>query len=91
MYRPKQFQSRHTQLHNTKSMNFLHLIRRFVPPYKGQMALKIFFNLLSTILTLFYFMAIIPVLQLLFNLSDAHSTYTDLSTVSGLDAYLGAL
>lgn len=72
-------------------MNFLHLIRRFVPPYKGQMALNIFFNLLSTVLSLFSFMAIIPVLQLLFNLSDAHSTYTDLSTVSGLDAYLGAL
>ena len=72
-------------------MNFLQLIRRFVPPYKKQMALNIFFNLLSTILSLFSFAAIIPVLQLLFQLSDAHSMYTDLSTVSGISAYIAAL
>ena len=52
-------------------MNFLRLIRRFVPPYKGQMALNILFNLLSTVLSLFSFAAIIPVLQLLFGLSEA--------------------
>ena len=28
------------------------LIKRFVPPYKGQMALNILFNLLSTVLSL---------------------------------------
>lgn len=72
-------------------MNFLRLIRRFVPPYKGQMALNILFNLLSTVLSLFSFAAIIPVLQLLFGLSEAGAVYTDVSTVSGLDATLGAL
>ena len=72
-------------------MNFLRLIRRFVPPYKGQMALNILFNLLSTVLSLFSFAAIIPVLQLLFGLSEAGAVYTDVSTVSGLDATLDAL
>ena len=72
-------------------MNFLRLIRRFVPPYKGQMALNILFNLLSTVLSLFSFAAIIPVLQLLFGLSEASAVYTDLATVSGLNATLDAL
>ena len=72
-------------------MNFLRLIRRFVPPYKGQMALNILFNLLSTVLSLFSFAAIIPVLQLLFGLSEAGAVYTDLATVSGLNATLDAL
>lgn len=74
-------------------MNFLHLIRRFIPPYKGQMALNILFNLLSTILSLFSFAAIIPVLQILFGLSDSGATYTDLATVEtlsdGVDAIKG--
>ncbi len=72
-------------------MNFLQLIRRFVPPYKGLMALNILFNLLSTVLSLFSFAAIIPVLQLLFGLSEAGAVYTDLATVSGLNATLDAL
>ena len=72
-------------------MNFLQLIRRFVPPYKGLMALNILFNLLSTVLSLFSFAAIIPVLQLLFGLSEAGAVYTDLETVSGMNATINAL
>ena len=67
------------------------LIRRFVPPYKGQMALNILFNLLSTILSLFSFAAIIPVLQILFGLSDATAQYIDPATATSLDAWLGVL
>ena len=52
-------------------MNILPLLRRFVPPYRGQMALNIFFNLLSTILSLFSFAAIIPVLRILFGLTES--------------------
>lgn len=40
-------------------MRFLSLIRRFVPPYRTLMGLNILFNLLSTILSLFSFAAII--------------------------------
>lgn len=72
-------------------MHFLKLIRRFVPPYKGQMALNIFFNLLSTILSLFSFAAIIPVLQILFGLSDNTAVYTDLSTAQSLQDWVDAL
>lgn len=72
-------------------MHFLKLIRRFVPPYKGEMALNIFFNLLSTILSLFSFAAIIPVLQILFGLSEITAQYIDLATVASLSDWLSAL
>ncbi len=72
-------------------MHFLKLIRRFVPPYKGEMALNIFFNLLSTILSLFSFAAIIPVLQILFGLSETTTQYIDLATVASLSDWLSAL
>ncbi len=72
-------------------MHFLKLIRRFVPPYKGQMALNILFNLLSTILSLFSFAAIIPVLQILFGLSETTAQYIDPATATSLNAWLEAM
>lgn len=72
-------------------MHFLKLIRRFVPPYKGEMALNIFFNLLSTILSLFSFAAIIPVLQILFGLSETTAQPIDMSTVTSLSGWLSAV
>ena len=67
------------------------ILRRFVPPYKGQMALNMLFNLLSTILSLFSFAAIIPVLRILFGLTAADVQRTDLATVSGLQETIAAL
>ena len=72
-------------------MNILSLIRRFVPPYKGQMALNIFFNLLSTLLSLFSFAAIIPVLRILFGLTSAEVEWVDLAAVNGLQDTIAAL
>lgn len=72
-------------------MPFLKLIKRFVPPYKMQMGLNILFNLLSTILSLFSFAAIIPVLRILFGLTAVDVQWTDLHTVSGLQDTLAAL
>ncbi len=72
-------------------MPFLTLIRRFVPPYKGLMALNILFNLLSTILSLFSFAAIIPVLRILFGLTAVDAQYTDLASVSGIQETMAAL
>lgn len=72
-------------------MHFLKLIRRFVPPYKGEMAANIFFNLLSTILSLFSFAAIIPVLQILFGLSETTAQPIDLSTVTSLSGWLSVV
>lgn len=72
-------------------MHFITLIRRFVPPYKGQMALNILFNLVSTVLSLFSFAAIIPVLRILFGLSTEEAVRVDLSSVSGLQELIAAV
>ena len=72
-------------------MPFLTLIKRFVPPYKMQMGLNILFNLLSTILSLFSFAAIIPVLRILFGLTAVDVQWTELHSVSGLQDTLAAL
>ena len=67
------------------------ILRRFVPPYRGQMALNILFNLISTVLSLFSFAAIIPVLRILFGLTSMEVQRVDLSTVSGLQETISAL
>lgn len=72
-------------------MDWIKLIRRFVPPYKGSMALNIGFNLLSTLLSLFSFAAIIPVLRILFGLTDIEVTRIPMEAVNGLQETLNAL
>ena len=72
-------------------MPFLTLIRRFVPPYRRYMALNILFNLLSTILSLFSFAAIIPVLRILFGLTSVDVQWTEMSTISGLQETIAAM
>ena len=72
-------------------MHFLKLLRRFITPYKGEMALNILFNLLSTILSLFSFAAIIPVLQILFGLSETTTQHINLSEVASLSEWVSAL
>ena len=60
------------------------VLRRFVPPYKWYVALNMVFNVLSTILSLFSFATIIPVLQLLFGLSSVDARPMDIAQASGL-------
>lgn len=50
---------------------FLQVLRRFVPPYKKYLVLTVVFNILSAILNIFSFMAIIPILQILFKTQAA--------------------
>ena len=45
---------------------FLQVLRRFVPPYKKYLALSIVFNIQTAILNIFSFAALIPILQILF-------------------------
>ena len=52
---------------------FLNILRRFVPPYKKYLVLSIVFNILSAILNIFSFAALIPILQILFQTSDAET------------------
>lgn len=57
--------------------DFLRILRRFVPPYKKFMVWNVIFNVLSAILNLFSFALIIPILNILFKISDETYTYTD--------------
>lgn len=55
---------------------FLQVLRRFVPPYKKYLALTVVFNILSAILNIFSFAAIIPILQILFKTDGGiHATH----------------
>lgn len=45
---------------------FIQVLKRFVPPYKKYLVWSVVFNILSAILNIFSFMAIIPILQILF-------------------------
>ncbi len=57
--------------------DFFSLLRRFVPPYKYYLVLNIFFNILASILTLFSFALIIPILEILFKLKQASYVYME--------------
>ncbi len=67
------------------------ILRRFIPPYRGLMTLNILFNLLSTVLSLFSFAAIIPVLRILFGLTEVEVEWVDLASVQGLQQTIAAL
>lgn len=71
-------------------MNILKLLHRFIPPYRGQVALNILFNILSTVLSLFSFATIIPMLRLLFGISTANSRYIALVSTMSIKEYIEA-
>lgn len=52
---------------------FLSVLRRFVPPYKKYLVLSVIFNILSAVLNIFSFAALIPILQILFQTGDAEA------------------
>lgn len=52
---------------------FLQVLRRFVPPYKKYLMLSVLFNILSAVLNIFSFAALIPILQILFQTGDAEA------------------
>lgn len=66
--------------------DFITLIKRFVPPYKKYVGLNIFFNVLAAVMNVFSFMFIIPILEILFKVSDEVYTYMpyDTSTLAGI-------
>ena len=72
-------------------MNILSLLKRFVPPYRWQVAANLFFNIVSTILSLFSFATIIPVLQILFGLSQVEAVYMPLSEAATMQDTLNLL
>lgn len=56
---------------------FLQILRRFIPPYKRYLVLTVVFNILSALLNIFSFAALIPILQILFRTKGA-GTATEL-------------
>lgn len=50
--------------------DFFIILRRFLPPYKKNLILNVVFNLLAAFMTLFSFALIIPILEMLFKLSQ---------------------
>ena len=52
---------------------FLNVLRRFVPPYKKYLVLSVIFNILSAVLNIFSFAALIPILQILFQTGEAEA------------------
>ena len=50
---------------------FLNVLRRFIPPYKRYLVWSVVFNILSAVLNIFSFAAIIPILQILFQTGEA--------------------
>ena len=72
-------------------MNIISLFRRFLPPYRWQVMANLFFNILSTVLSLFSFATIIPVLQILFGLSEVNTTYMPLTELATMQEIIQTL
>ena len=61
---------------------FFQVLRRFVPPYKKYLVLTVVFNILSSILNIFSFLAIMPILKILFKIdtTDQHPVLLELGS-----------
>lgn len=61
---------------------FFQVLRRFVPPYKKYLVLTVVFNILSAILNIFSFLAIMPILKILFKIdtTDQHPVLLSLGS-----------
>lgn len=71
-------------------MHIFRLLKRFIPPYKWQLILNLLFNIFSTILSLFSFAAIIPVLQMLFGLESMQSEYISITSTMSMQQLIDA-
>lgn len=50
--------------------DLISLLKRFTPPYKKEIFLNIFFNILTAVTSVFTFAAVKPILEMLFKVSD---------------------
>lgn len=53
---------------------FIQVLRRFVAPYKRYLGFSVLFNILSAVLNIFSFAALIPILNILFNVGQERVT-----------------
>lgn len=54
---------------------FMQVLRRFIPPYKRQLILSFIFNILSAFMNVLSFALIVPILNILFKISDEKYTF----------------
>ena len=66
-------------------------LRRFVRPYRRNLAGSVAFNLLSAFLNVFSFALIVPILRILFKISTEVYEYTPLSETESMKDFFGAL
>ena len=59
--------------------DFFRMLRRYVAPYKWNVALNILFNMLAAFLTIFSFAFIMPILQMLFKINTESYCYMTLA------------
>lgn len=69
-------------------MGFFKLLCRFVPQYKWRLIAYIILNFICSACNVFSFIAIIPLLQILFGVSDKSFVLMDTSKIESLDSAL---
>jgi ABC-type multidrug transport system fused ATPase/permease subunit len=75
-----------------RGMSYLGLLGRFFPKYKGNIILNILFMILSAVFSIVSFSAVIPIINMLFGVSDSaieHLSAPASASVSDLFSYLG--
>ena len=69
--------------HSHTMKEFLRVLRRFVPPYKKYLIMTVLFNILSAVLNIFSFMALVPILQILFQTKETQEHFEFMAWGSG--------
>jgi len=59
--------------------DFMHILRRFIPPYKRRLAMNFLYNILSALFTVFSVMMMIPILDIIFETSKEVTVLYDWS------------
>lgn len=68
--------------------DFIALLKRFIPPYKRNVFLNIFFNILGSILNVFSFSLFIPILNILFKVEKGVYEYMPVTSFNDIDGTL---
>ena len=68
-------------------MDFLRLLLRFIPQFKWRIISYIFLNILGSICSVFSFIAVIPLIQILFKTSEASFIYKNVEEAHSLSEF----
>ena len=68
-------------------MEFLRLLLRFIPQFKWRITSYIFLNILGSICSVFSFIAVIPLIQILFKTSEASFIYKNIGDAHSVSEF----